>query len=331
MSLPKMCLFALTATLAGLALVETLNVDIKEYEVPTPRSRPHDPAVAPDSSLWYTGQGVNKLGRLDLKTGEFKEYPLKIPNSGPHGLVADKVGNIWFTAISGGYVGKLDPKTGAIAEYRPSDRTEIDPHTPVFDHNGVLWFTNEETNYVGRLDPRTGKMTLIKSPTPHAIPYGIVVTQNNVPFFCEFGTNKLASIDLNTMKIREYNLPVTSARPRRIALAPDGTIYYTDFARGYLGHFDPASGKLLKEWPSPRGADSEPYGIAITNDGEVWYSESGVMPNTLVRFDPKSESFSAKQIPSGGGVVRNMVATPDHRLYLACSGVNKVAVVDLKK
>jgi hypothetical protein len=52
----------------------------------------------------------------------------------------------------------------------------------------------------------------------------------------------------------------------------------------------------------------------------------------LVRsFDPKSESFSTKQIPSGGGVVRNMVATPDQRLYLACSGVNKVAVVDLNR
>ena len=65
-------------------------------------------------------------------------------------------------------------------------------------------------------------------------------------------------------------------------------------------------------------------------DGVVWYSESGVTPNTLVRFDPKSETFSQEKIPSGGGVVRNMVATRDHRLYLACSGVNKVAVVDLK-
>src|SRR6266700_4531929 len=133
MSLPKLCLFAFAVTLAGVAAVQTLNVDIKEYEVPTPRSRPHDPAVAPDGSLWYTGQGANKLGRLDPKTGEFKEYRLKTPNSGPHGLVADKAGDIWFTAISGGYVGKLDPKTGAIAEYSPSEGTEIDPHTPVFD------------------------------------------------------------------------------------------------------------------------------------------------------------------------------------------------------
>jgi len=328
MSLRKLYWFVLAATVAGFATGGTLNVQIQEYEVPTPRSRPHDPALAPDGSLWYTGQGANKLGRLDPKTGEFREYPLKTRDSGPHGLVADKEGNIWFTAISGGYIGKLDPRTGEIIEYHAPEGAEIDPHTPVFDHNGILWFTNEQTNYIGRLDPKTGKMILTKSPTAHAVPYGIVVTQNNVPFFCEFGTNKLASIDQNTMKIREYALPAANARPRRIALAPDGTIYYTDFARGYLGHFDPAGGKLIKEWASPGGTESEPYGIAITNDGEVWYSESGVNPNTLVRFDPKSGSFSTKPIPSGGGVVRNMVATPDRRLYLACSGVNKVAVVD---
>jgi virginiamycin B lyase len=105
-------------------------------------------------------------------------------------------------------VGKLDPKSGKITEYRPSNSTEIDPHTPVLDHDGVLWFTNEETNYVGRLDPKTGRMTLAKSPTPHAVPYGIVVSQSNVPIFCEFGTNKLATIDPRTMTIHEYVLPL---------------------------------------------------------------------------------------------------------------------------
>jgi hypothetical protein len=116
---------------------------------------------------------------------------------------------------------------------------------------------------------------------------------------CHTGTHKLGTLDPDTMRIREYNLPAAGARPRRIALAPDGTVYYTDFARAYLGHFDP-------------------YGIAITSDGEVWWSESGVKPNTLVRFDPKSESFSTKPIPCRGSVVRNMVATPDRQLYLAC-------------
>ena len=132
MSLRKLYSFVLAATVAGFATVGTLNVQIKEYEVPTPRSRPHDPALAPDGSLWYTGQGANKLGRLDPKTGEFKEYPLKTPDSGPHGLVADKEGNIWFTAISAGYIGKLDPKTGEVAEFRPSEGASNRPtHTRI--------------------------------------------------------------------------------------------------------------------------------------------------------------------------------------------------------
>ena len=60
----------------------------------------------------------------------------------------------------------------------------------------------------------------------------------------------------------------------------------------------------------------------------MWYSESGIQPNTLVRFDPRTKAFTSTVIPSGGGVVRNIAAAPDGRLYLACSGVNKVAVVD---
>src|SRR5207253_3051928 len=108
-----------------------------------------------------------------------------------------------------------------------------------------------------------------------------------------------------TLEIREYPLP-EGARPRRLAVAPDGSIYYSDYARGYLGHFAPTTGQV-EEWPSPGGAGSHPYGIAVTPDGKVWYSESGVSPNTLVRFDPATKKFAARAIPSGGGVVRNMV------------------------
>lgn len=63
----------------------------------------------------------------------------------------------------------------------------------------------------------------------------------------------------------------------------------------------------------------------------VWYSESGVQPNTIVAFDPKAKIFQTWPIPSGGGVVRNMVATPDGKLYLACSGVNKVGIVEVSR
>jgi virginiamycin B lyase len=60
----------------------------------------------------------------------------------------------------------------------------------------------------------------------------------------------------------------------------------------------------------------------------VWNSKSGVKPSTIIQFDPKSEKFTRAAIPSGGGVVRNMAATADGRVYIACSGVNKVGVVE---
>ena len=51
-----------------------------------------------------------------------------------------------------------------------------------------------------------------------------------------------------------------------------------------------------------------------------------------MRFDPKTEKFQTlDRFPSGGGVVRNMMATRDGNLVMAESGVNKVALVEVQK
>src|SRR5436309_2360043 len=119
--------FVFVLVAAATVLGAGSKVAIREWDVPTPHSRPHDPAVAPDGSLWYTGQVANKLGRLDPNTGQIKEYPLQTPDSGAHGLVADTAGNIWFTAIAKGYIGKLDPKSGEVTEYHMPNGRDADP------------------------------------------------------------------------------------------------------------------------------------------------------------------------------------------------------------
>jgi hypothetical protein len=68
-------------------------------------------------------------------------------------------------------------------------------------------------------------------------------------------------------------------------------------------------------------------GCEVRANRTAWYSESGVLPkNTIVRLDPRTETFASTTILSGGGVVRNMAVTPDGR-----SGVNKVGVVMANK
>lgn len=306
-----------------------VQVSFREWQVPTTGSRPHDPLATPDGAIWYTGQMANLLGRVDTATGTIKEYPLKTPTSGPHGLVDDKRGNIWFTANFAGYIGELDPRTGAVKEYDIPDPAAHDPHTLLLDREGVVWFTLQNANMIGRLDPKTGVFELVAMATPNARPYGMALSADGQSvFFDLFGTNKIAAIDRHSLAIKEYPLPDAGSRPRRIAITGDGIVWYSDYARGRLGRLDPKTGQVT-EYPSPGGPQSQPYAIAAIN-AVVWYVETGVQPNVLVRFDPASEKFQTWAIPSGGGVVRNMMPTRDGNLALACSAVNGIALAEIK-
>lgn len=305
-----------------------VDVEFSEWNTATPNAHPHDPAFGIDGSLWYTGQRAQTLGRVDMSTGQVREFPLP-GRHGPHGLVSDRDGNIWYTGNAAALIGKLDPKTGQVTEYKMPDPAARDPHTPIFDRNGILWFTVQGGNFVGRLDPKTGMITLRQPAGGRAAPYGIVVLSNNTPVFDLFARNSIGTIDPKTMEITEYTLP-EGARPRRIAVDANDIVWYTDFPRGYLGRLDLKT-KQVQEFESPGGKASLPYGITTTSDGAVWYSESGVAPNTLVRFDPVTKTFQKWNIPNGGGVVRHMVTAPNGDLLLAYSGVNKVGRVRVRK
>src|SRR5437899_961741 len=166
------------------------------------------------------------------------------------------------------------------------------PHDPEPGPGGTIWWTGMFANVLGRLDPKT---------------------------------NKIIEFDPETLAIKEYELPNSESRPRRIAISPDDIIWYADYSRGYLGRLDPKTGKVT-DWPSPSGPRSQPYGITYLN-GAIWYVESAIRPNVLVRFDMKTEKFQSWTIPGGGGVVRNMTSTRDGNLVIAESGVNKVGLV----
>ena len=303
-----------------------VTVVFQEWEVPGGVDTfPHDPAFAPDGSGWYAGYMANLLGRVDATTGEITEFTLPTENSGPHGLVADGQGHIWYTGHRVSLIGQLNPQTGEVVEYPMPDPAVSVPYTPIFDHDGVLWFTAQNANYVGKLDLKSGEVTVKVLATADAMTHGIDISQSGIPFFDMSGTNKIGSIAPETMEITEYVLP-EGARPRRIAVTNDNTVWYTDLARGFLGRLDPATGQV-EEFPSPGGAESEPYGIAATSDGVIWYSESGVQPNTLVRFDPETGSMHTWPLPSSESTVRHMVAAPDDTLWLACSGSGTVVHV----
>jgi virginiamycin B lyase len=320
--------------LLGAAPAISDNVDVKfdEWLTPSKPAYPHDPAVAPDGSVWYTAQRASTIGRFDPSTQQFKEFALPTRDSGPHGLQPDKDGNIWYTGNAAGLIGKVDPKTGKVTEYKMPNPKARDPHTIAFLPDGRLFFTVQAGNFIGTLDPKApdGNIRLVESPTVNSRPYGVRLDSKGVPFFDEFNSNKIASADPKTLVIREFPLPAKDARPRRIAIGKDDTVWYGDYARGYLGHLDPKTGKV-EEFKSPGGPDSKPYAIDVTSDGAIWYVETGDdEKNILVRFNPETKKFLTWPIPGGGGTVRNMDIDKQGNLWLAESGVGKIARVTIK-
>jgi virginiamycin B lyase len=294
------------------------TIEITEWIVPTLGQRSRDAAQAPDGSIWWTGMWASLLGRLDPETGEMREYPLP-PEARPHTLVPAADGFIWYTGNSNATIGRLDPATGEVTEYPTQAR---DPHSATFHPNGNLYFTAQGARVIGRLNPETGELTEVPT-EPN--PYGIQVAPDGTVWVAHNGTNKLSAVDPETMEIRYYEVPNEASRIRRLGIASDGMVWYGNATQGKIGRLNPATGEV-REWDSPSGPDSNPYALTVVND-IVWYNESGMRPDILVRFDPATEEFQSWEIPSGVGIVRNFGVTSDGDLIIHQTSSNRIGIV----
>lgn len=295
-----------------------VEIEIIEWLVPTLGQRARDPAQAPDGSIWWTGMWASLAGRLDPETGFMEEFHLP-PTSRPHTIVPDEQGNIWYTGNSNASIGKLNPEDGTVTEYKTQAR---DPHSATFHPNGNLYFTAQGAGMLGRLDPATGAVDEVET---EPRPYGIKVGPDGTVWVAYNGTNKIAALHPDTMAIKYYEVPDTRTRIRRLDLDSEGIVWFVNSALGKIGRLDPESGEI-KQWDSPSGPDSHPYAMAVIND-VIWYNESGMRPDALVRFNPRSESFQSWAIPSGAGIIRNMSTTEDGDLLIHQSSSNRVGMV----
>ncbi|NKB33755.1 MAG: cytochrome C [Pseudomonadales bacterium] len=296
------------------------EIEIIEWTVPTLGQRSRDPAEAPDGSIWWTGMWASLAGRLDPDTGLMEEFKLPV-SARPHTIVPDTEGNIWYTGNSNGTVGKLDPRSGLVEEYK----TEAsDPHSATFHPNGNLYFTAQRSAMLGRLNPDTGEVDEIDT---EPRPYGIQVAADGTVWIAYNGTNKIGAMHPDTMEVKYYDVPNERTRIRRLGIDSKGIVWFVNSTMGKIGRLDPATGDI-KQWDSPSGPSSHPYALAVIDD-VVWYNESGMRPDALVRFNPSTESFQSWEIPSGVGIVRNVWVTEEGNLLIHQSSSNQVGLVKI--
>lgn len=303
--------FLLLAPLATPVAAQEDLVQIREWDVPWPDTRPRDPYLGPDGRVWFVGQAGHYAAVLNPQTGDFRRYDLP-EGTGPHNLIVADDGTVWYAGNRVANIGKLDPETGEIETFPMPDEAARDPHTLLFDGEGGMWFTVQGGNFVGHFDPTSGEVELVAAPEAESRgrmassrPYGIKKDSEGNPWISLFGTNLIATVDPGTMEMRTYEIP-EGTRPRRLVVDSRDNVWWVDYARGKLGRLVPSTGEIT-EWDSPGGAESQPYGMAIDADDRIWYVETGLAPNQFVGFDPASESFiSVTQVGGPRGAIRHM-------------------------
>jgi virginiamycin B lyase len=291
----------------------SLAVEIREWTVPYPDTRPRDPSVAPDGRVWFVGQTGNYLAVFDPSKEAFARFDLP-EGTKPHTVVVDRDGHPWVAGNGNGTILRYGADGRLQQTYTVPERAGIakrDPHTFAFDGRGGLWFTMQQGNAIGHLDTKTGAIRTVLVPTKEARPYGIVATPDGDAWAVLFGAGKLARVARADLALEEIALPRAASRPRRLGLDADGNVWYVDNAHGHLGRYDPKA-KTADEWLSP-SKPAAPYAMAVV-DGVPWYFESGPQPNLLRRFDHASPTFAdGVAIPGGGGTVRHMEYDPKRR------------------
>jgi virginiamycin B lyase len=92
-------------------------------------------------------------------------------------------------------------------------------------------------------------------------------------------------------QVSYYQLP-SGAYPHDVAPAPDGTVWFTGQSQGFLGRFDPASGKLEK---IALGRGAAPHGVIVGRDGAAWVTDGG--QNAIARVDQASRQVKLYPLP----------------------------------
>ncbi len=302
-----------------LALSSASAASVNFYQLP-PNAYPHDVAPAVDGAVWYSGQRLGVLGRLDPKSGKAEHIPLG-QGSAPHGVIVGPDGAPWLTDGGLNAMVRVDPATRAVKVFLlPKEFPGANLNTAVFDKRGVLWFTGQ-TGVYGRVNQATGKVEAWSAPRGYGA-YGITVTPSGQVWYCSLASDYIAQVDLVTGASTLIEPPRKGVGPRRIWSDSKGMLWSSFWHSGGIGRYDPANKKwTVYQMPTSTAGT---YSVYVDDKDRVWATDWPA--NAIQRFDPKTEKFETFPSDKPRAQVRQMLGRPGEA-WGGESGTDRIVVV----
>ena len=152
---------------------ETNNIQ----EIMMPDKRARDPHTLifdkNEENIWFTVQGGNMMGRLNIKTRQVDLIPSRTQRSRPYGIKIAPDNSIWVVLFGSNKLAHIDPETLAHDEIE-LPRPEARPRRLEVTADGNIWYVDYAKGMLGRYQPRTAKFTEWQMPQGEgARPYGM--------------------------------------------------------------------------------------------------------------------------------------------------------------
>nr|POE49548.1 virginiamycin b lyase [Quercus suber] len=269
------------------------------YDMKTPLAGPCDLAKGPDGALWGQDILVEKIFRVDPKTGNVDEYdiPFTTPFSNqtlPDMLPLVQNRTALACAIRSGadgnlYAGnglrnqlvRINPTTKKIDIFEPPPNNPagtLFPFNDIYTSDTGLYYTQTTGNSFNFFDYASESFTEVYNvPTPLSIPLGIFVASDKLVYICELIGNKILIFDPSTKTMNEYPLPSPLQGPAVVRAEHNGYVYFSLFTEVY-NQYDwqasPVDGKVTLVFAERsyrrllRWADDYPYLLDSTHDSQ---------------------------------------------------------------
>src|SRR6266446_3254226 len=197
-------------------------------------SAPNDLALDSHGDVWFAEFNVDRLGRLDPRTGRMQHYTVAGDRTAqqlaPYGVTVDPQGMVWFTEMGAQRIGRLDPATGRV-QYFPLPGVHVPLMEIASGAHGVIWVTSFNSGLLLQLNPRSGAVTSYYASLTGADPgglYGLAVTLSGDVWVTILAENALARLDAATHRFVYYRVPTENSGPLALVAGTNQTLWFTE-------------------------------------------------------------------------------------------------------
>ena len=131
----------------------------------------------------------------------------------------------------------------------------------------------------------------------------------------------LGRVDKATGDVTVIEPPTANAGTRRVWSDSSGRLWISYWNAGMVAVYDPAD-ESWREWDLP-GGGNQAYSMYVDELDAVWTSDFG--QNSVVRFDPETETFLSFESNRANAAVRQMLGR-EGEAWGAESGVDRLVV-----